>query len=192
MVEKKAQAHTGKTCLSNTTQFSRKRRTLHSGGPNHINLDVHRVHPELMTKRVKPFPTKEPQLSAPVAAPVKVSQNCFNVWRARKGALCFSWSSVPATPSCHPHDDVAVLTLRHMVAAVQQKFHLLHASPLWVHPCRRHHAPACAQPRRNEQALPAECLCKFYPSGDMTEICSRICYPIFSYSQSGMPPMFSS
>jgi hypothetical protein len=29
----------------NTTQFSRGRRVLRSGGPNHVNHCVHRVHP---------------------------------------------------------------------------------------------------------------------------------------------------
>jgi hypothetical protein len=34
-----------KAGLSNITQFSRGRRVLRSGGPNHVNLYVHRVHP---------------------------------------------------------------------------------------------------------------------------------------------------
>jgi hypothetical protein len=38
-----------------------------------------------------------------------------------------------------------------------------------VHSHRRVRAPAAAQPRRNEQALPVEHLGKFYPSGDMSE-----------------------
>jgi hypothetical protein len=76
----KAQAHTG---LSNTTQFSRGCRILRSGDPNHINLHVHHVHPRLVTKRPKPPIIKEPQRAAPVAALVEVSQNHFDIWRAR-------------------------------------------------------------------------------------------------------------
>jgi hypothetical protein len=57
----------------NTTQFSCRRRVLRSGGPNHVNYRVHRVHLELTTKRLKTFPTKEPQRAAPVAALVEVS-----------------------------------------------------------------------------------------------------------------------
>jgi hypothetical protein len=53
------------------------------------------------------------------------------------------------------------------VAAVQEQLHLLRA-PMRVHSYRRVRAPAAAQPRRNEQALPVERLCKFYPSGDMS------------------------
>jgi hypothetical protein len=53
------------------------------------------------------------------------------------------------------------------VAAVQQRLHLLHA-PMRVHSHRRVRAPAAAQPRWNEKALPVERLCKFYPSGDMS------------------------
>jgi hypothetical protein len=51
------------------------------------------------------------------------------------------------------------------VAAVQQQLHLLRA-PIRVHSHRRVRAPAVAEPRWNEQALPVEHLCKFYPSGD--------------------------
>jgi hypothetical protein len=58
-------------------------------------------------------------------------------------------------------------SLRLEVAAVQQQLHLLHA-PMRVHSHRRVRAPAAAQPRRNEQALSVERLCKFYPSGDMS------------------------
>jgi hypothetical protein len=39
--------------------------------------------------------------------------------------------------------------------------------------------------------IPAEHICRFYPSGDMFGIRSHICCPDLSYSQSGMPPMFS-
>jgi hypothetical protein len=64
----------GKADLSkNITQFSRGCRVLCSGGPNHINHRVHRVHPERTTKKLKAFPAKEPQRAAPVAAPVEVS-----------------------------------------------------------------------------------------------------------------------
>jgi hypothetical protein len=48
----------------NTTQFSRGRRVLRSGGPNHVNHCVPRVHLGLTTKRLKAFPAKEPQLVA--------------------------------------------------------------------------------------------------------------------------------
>jgi hypothetical protein len=41
---------------------------------NHINHRVHHVRLELTTKRLKVFPTKEPQRAAVVAAPVEVSQ----------------------------------------------------------------------------------------------------------------------
>jgi hypothetical protein len=58
-------------------------------------------------------------------------------------------------------------SLRLEVAAVQHKLHLLRA-PMRVHSHRRVRAPAATQPRRNEQALPVERLCKFYPSGDMS------------------------
>jgi hypothetical protein len=61
-----------------TTQFSRGYRVLRSGGSNHINLHVHRVHIGLTTKRLNAFPTKEPQWAAPIAAPVEVSQNHFD------------------------------------------------------------------------------------------------------------------
>jgi hypothetical protein len=57
----------------NTTQFFRGRRVLRSSGPNHINHRVHHVHLELTTKKLKAFPTKEPQRAAPTAAPVEVS-----------------------------------------------------------------------------------------------------------------------
>jgi hypothetical protein len=53
------------------------------------------------------------------------------------------------------------------VTVVQQQLHLLRA-PMWVHSHRRVRAPTTAQPRRNEQALTVESLCKFYPSGDMS------------------------
>jgi hypothetical protein len=53
------------------------------------------------------------------------------------------------------------------VAAIQQQLHLLR-SPVRVHSHRRVRAPVAAQPRQNEQALPVERLCKFYPSSDMS------------------------
>jgi hypothetical protein len=58
-------------------------------------------------------------------------------------------------------------SLRLEVAAVQQQLHLLRA-PTRVHSHRRVRALAAAQLRWNEQALPVERLCKFYPSGDMS------------------------
>jgi hypothetical protein len=67
----------------NTTQFSYGCRVLHSGGLNHVNHRVHRVHLELTTKRLKTFPTKEPQQAAPVAAPVEVLKNHFDSLVAR-------------------------------------------------------------------------------------------------------------
>jgi hypothetical protein len=45
----------------NTTQFSRERRVLRSGGLNHVNHSVHYVHLELTTKRLNAFSTKESQ-----------------------------------------------------------------------------------------------------------------------------------
>jgi hypothetical protein len=62
----------------NITQFSYGRGVLRSGGPNHINQHVHRVHLELTTKRLKAFPTKKPQWTAAVAVLMKVSQNHFD------------------------------------------------------------------------------------------------------------------
>jgi hypothetical protein len=58
-------------------------------------------------------------------------------------------------------------SLRLEVAAVQQQLHLLRA-PMRVHSHRRVRAPAAAQPRQNEQALPVERLGKFYPLGDIS------------------------
>jgi hypothetical protein len=43
-----------------------------------MNHHVHLVHLELTTKRLKAFPTKDPQQAAPVVAPVEVSQNHFD------------------------------------------------------------------------------------------------------------------
>jgi hypothetical protein len=57
----------------NTTQFSYERRVLRLGDPNHVNHRVYHVHLELTIKRLKTFPTKEPQQAAPVAALVEVS-----------------------------------------------------------------------------------------------------------------------
>jgi hypothetical protein len=58
-------------------------------------------------------------------------------------------------------------SLRLKVAIVQQEFHFLRASPLWVHSRRRLHAPTHAQPRQNKQALQADHLYKCYPLGGM-------------------------
>jgi hypothetical protein len=82
-------------------------------------------------------------------------------------------------------------SLRLEVAAVQQQFHLLRTFPLRVRSRRWLRALAHAQPRRNEQPLLAKNFCKFYPFGDMFGIYSHICCHGLSYSQSGMPPMFS-
>jgi hypothetical protein len=82
-------------------------------------------------------------------------------------------------------------SLRLKVATVQQQFHLLHTSLLRAHSLKRLCAPACGQQRWNEQALPAEQLCKFYYLGDMFGIRSRIYCPRFLYNKSSMPPMFS-
>jgi hypothetical protein len=57
----------------NTTQFSRGRSVLRSGGPNHVNHRVHYVHLELTTKKLNAFIIKEAQRTAHVAAPIKVS-----------------------------------------------------------------------------------------------------------------------
>jgi hypothetical protein len=48
----------------NTTQFSRGCRVLRSGSLNHVSHRVHRVYIKLTTKRLKAFPTKEPQWAA--------------------------------------------------------------------------------------------------------------------------------
>jgi hypothetical protein len=82
-------------------------------------------------------------------------------------------------------------SLRLNVAVVQQQFYILHASPLRVHSRRRLRALTRAQPRRNEHALPAEHLYKFYHSGDMFGIHSYICCSGLLYSQSDMPLIFS-
>jgi hypothetical protein len=74
--------------LSNTTQFSRGRMVLRSGGPNHVNLGVHRVHLYLATKRPKPSPTKEPQQAAPIAAPVEISQTHFDRFKEGNYGVC--------------------------------------------------------------------------------------------------------
>jgi hypothetical protein len=58
-------------------------------------------------------------------------------------------------------------SLRLEVATVQQQLHLLHA-PMQVHSHMQVCAPAAAQLRQNEQALPVERLGKFYPLGDMS------------------------
>jgi hypothetical protein len=48
----------------NITQFSRGRRVLRSGGPNHVNHHAHHVYLELTTKMLKVFPIKELQRAA--------------------------------------------------------------------------------------------------------------------------------
>jgi hypothetical protein len=58
-------------------------------------------------------------------------------------------------------------SMRLEMAVVKQQLHLL-CAPMRVHSHRRVRAPAAAQPRQNEQALPVKRLCKFYPSGDMS------------------------
>jgi hypothetical protein len=103
------------------------------------------------------------------------------------GAWCFSRSGASTTPNRRPRDDVAVSqpearggyrsatasSLLHLLRAPmrvhsqQQLLHLLRA-PMRIHSHRRVRAPAAAQPRQNEQALPVERLCMFYPSGDMS------------------------
>jgi hypothetical protein len=99
---------------------------------------------------------------------VKVSQNHFDIWHARNGGLGVSLEVVllllhvvVSVKMLRPH------SLRLEVIAVQQQFHFLHVL-MWVHFHRRVRAPVAAQPRQNEQALPVERLCKFYPSGDMS------------------------
>jgi hypothetical protein len=99
---------------------------------------------------------------------VKVSQNHFDIWRARNGGLGVSLEVVLlllyvviSVMMLRPH------SLRLEVTAVQQQFHLLRAL-MRVHFHRRVRAPVAAQPRQNKQALPVERLCKFYPSGDMS------------------------
>jgi hypothetical protein len=61
---------------------------LRSGGPNHVNLGVHRVHLYLATKRPKPSPTKEPQQAAPIAAPVEISQTHFDRFKEGNYGVC--------------------------------------------------------------------------------------------------------
>jgi hypothetical protein len=98
---------------------------------------------------------------------VEVSQNDFDIWRARKGFSVSLKTMLLLLRVIIPAMTLRLHSLRLEVAAVQQHLHLLQA-PMWVHSHRRVHAPAAAQPRRNEQAFPVERLCKFYPSGDMS------------------------
>jgi hypothetical protein len=76
----------------NTTRFSRGRRVLRSGGPNHINHHVHRVHLELTTKRLKAFPVKEPQLAALERLRWKCRKTTSTFGAPGRGAWCFSGS----------------------------------------------------------------------------------------------------
>jgi hypothetical protein len=72
---RKRQAQKGQTWAIQF-QFSHGRRVLRSGGLNHVNLHVHRVHPQLATKGPKPpsiKAIKELQWAAPLAAPMEVS-----------------------------------------------------------------------------------------------------------------------
>jgi hypothetical protein len=91
----------------NTTQFSRGRRVLRSGGPNHVNLRVHCVHLELTTKRLKAFPTKEPQRATPERLRWKCHKTTSTFGAPRRGAWYFSGSKASTTPSRRPRDDVA-------------------------------------------------------------------------------------
>jgi hypothetical protein len=79
-----------------------------------------------------------------------------------RGAWCFSGSKASTTPSHRPRDDV--------VASQPEVRGGCCSATTSPSPCshRRVRAPAAAQPRRNEQALPVERLGKFYPSGDMS------------------------
>jgi hypothetical protein len=90
----------------NTTQFSRGRRVLRSGDPNHVNLRVHRVHLELTTKKLKSFTTKEPQRAAPERLRWKCRKTTLIFDAPGRGAWCFSGSKASTTPSHRPHDDV--------------------------------------------------------------------------------------
>jgi hypothetical protein len=101
----------------NTTQFSHGRRVLRSGGPNHVNHHVHRVHLGLTTKRLKAFPTKERQWATPVAAPVEVSQNhfdtilCHNDRMAVEKILILHQSSFMTLPLALLREQPAVVLL---------------------------------------------------------------------------------
>jgi hypothetical protein len=114
-----------------------------------------------------PSPTKEPQRAAPVATLVELLQNHFDIWHTRKGAWCFSRSGTSTTPCRRPRDDVAASQPEARGGCCLAT--TLLRAPMQVHSHRRVRAPAAAQPRRNEQALPVERLCKFYSSGDMSE-----------------------
>jgi hypothetical protein len=130
----------------NTPRFSRGRRVLRSDGPNHVNHCVHHVHIELTIKRLKVFPTKEPQRAAPVAAPMEVSQNHFDILSRHVGGFGVSLEAmilllrvvVPAM-TWYLH------SLRLEVAAVHQQLHLL-IPPMRVHSHRRVCAPTAVQP----------------------------------------------
>jgi hypothetical protein len=95
---------------------------------------------------------------------MEVLQNNFDIWHTTKGAWCFSGSDASTTPSHRLRDDVAASQ-----PEARGGCYSVTASPsMWVHSHRRVHAPAAAQPRWNEQTLPVERLCKFYPSCDMS------------------------
>jgi hypothetical protein len=79
-----------------------------------------------------------------------------------RGAWCFSGSDASTTSSPRPCDDVAASQPEARGGCCSAT-----ASPS-PRSHRRVRAPAAAQPRRNEQALPVERLCKFYPLGDMS------------------------
>jgi hypothetical protein len=81
-----------------------------------------------------------------------------------RATWCFSGSDASTTPSRRPRDDMVAPkpeARRGCCSAVA-------SSSMRVHSHRWVRAMAAAQPRRNEQTLPVEHLCKFYPSGDMS------------------------
>jgi hypothetical protein len=57
---------------------------------NHVNYRVHCVHLELTIKRLKAFLIKEPQRTAPVADPVKMLQNHFDIMTAEPAMLAWN------------------------------------------------------------------------------------------------------
>jgi hypothetical protein len=90
----------------NTTQFSRGRMVLRSGGPNHVNHHVHRVHLELTIKRLKTFPAKESQMTALEQFRWKCRKSTSTFGASDRGAWCFSGSKASTTLSRRPRDDV--------------------------------------------------------------------------------------
>jgi hypothetical protein len=86
----------------NTIQFSHGRRVLRSGGLNHVNLHVHCVHLELRTKRLKAFPTKEPQRTAPERLQWKCRKTTSTMLEERQHEMRASMGFETPEPVVYP------------------------------------------------------------------------------------------